>query len=881
MANLLSSLQGDVTTYTVFETDQLLTADQLNEATLFLDDQERLTRVELVGVGIACGLRLSLADSKVKLTKGTGNTSHGYVIYLQQDTLYGAFRVYGANAPPYAKLDAASPPIQAWELLPEGTQEPDAQELASFGSTGQAIGDMVGLLLIEVYEKDRDSCSGTDCDNLGKRAIHKPRLLLVSQAAATQLQHQYATADAAAKKLRPLAVRRPQLRGVSSVGELQRAYAAASTTTLEAVEAALATFYRNCKQFIADIYPADPTGQWLSKLRRRVEQLSDTRNAQYAYDLVRDFAETYESFRAWLSGDDSVCCPGRAAFPKHLLLGNLADGAAGHRTGYYPSRAVERPERLNHARFLARKLGALVDSFEAPRDGEIRVTPSLAMDRSLEERAIPFYYGVRGNPPIHEAWSHGLTHSGMAAHNYAYHGDLFSAQGAAAKPLAFDLGRFTFFRIEGHIGGRVKDALARLKRLAADHNLPFAVHAVLLEKDKAKIVDWAKPPYTFLHRLHRALRYELADHVEAVGHYAGDLEARVKSQEAHTVSKKVKADAALQRAEVQRAAGSAASRLRSDYHDVEAGRGWGEAVEKVQLEAGAFKSLLGAVAKTEFPSPFDSIIAKTSAGLLAHLQDIIEQEQVRETDRHLFSTFIDRHPGLEHYAGVVKGGTFVLGYDSTGIVVADFMLPYWSSGPDDVVIEKPPKDPKFRVPAGLIERAITLKPPLEILVADEVRSEWDRREPRIEDKFAAQRDILKLYLGAGERKAGAPDAKVRDEYLRLLIDEVQTHLGKLEHLNKAALESGREAAAIRARSTGVETELGNALVALTDYVETSKADLAQDADGSSAMVIVASALQRIKAPEATKLVTTGLRKIAERPGAQDRLKRVVGVIVGQ
>ena len=66
-------------TYPIFEADQVLTADHLNEMFNYLEEQERWTRAKLIGSGIVCGLEVSLANSNntVVITKGAGLTSKG------------------------------------------------------------------------------------------------------------------------------------------------------------------------------------------------------------------------------------------------------------------------------------------------------------------------------------------------------------------------------------------------------------------------------------------------------------------------------------------------------------------------------------------------------------------------------------------------------------------------------------------------------------------------------------------------------------------------------------------------------------------------------------------------------------------------------------
>ena len=49
MADMLRSLDTISNVYSIFEKDQVLTESQLNDVTNYLDDQNRLTRVNLTG----------------------------------------------------------------------------------------------------------------------------------------------------------------------------------------------------------------------------------------------------------------------------------------------------------------------------------------------------------------------------------------------------------------------------------------------------------------------------------------------------------------------------------------------------------------------------------------------------------------------------------------------------------------------------------------------------------------------------------------------------------------------------------------------------------------------------------------------------------------
>mgnify|MGYP003336723736 CR=1 FL=1 len=55
MTDTLRILQQITNNYSIFEKDQVLTERQLNSVTDYLNDQTRLTRLYLLGVGVKIG----------------------------------------------------------------------------------------------------------------------------------------------------------------------------------------------------------------------------------------------------------------------------------------------------------------------------------------------------------------------------------------------------------------------------------------------------------------------------------------------------------------------------------------------------------------------------------------------------------------------------------------------------------------------------------------------------------------------------------------------------------------------------------------------------------------------------------------------------------
>src|SRR5262245_35941043 len=114
---MLRSLDDVSKGYKIFEKDQVLTEEQLNKLADYLDDQQRLTRVALLGVGIFCGLRLSVANNTVTLTKGVGVTTDGDLLRVPADLAYKRFRAYDETAPVYAPFYDGANMRKVFELV--------------------------------------------------------------------------------------------------------------------------------------------------------------------------------------------------------------------------------------------------------------------------------------------------------------------------------------------------------------------------------------------------------------------------------------------------------------------------------------------------------------------------------------------------------------------------------------------------------------------------------------------------------------------------------------------------------------------------------------------------------------------------------------------
>jgi hypothetical protein len=692
MNEVLRSLEEIDTVYTVFEKDQVLTDEQLNGVVRYLDDQRRLASVRLVGVGIGCGLRPSIADGVVKVTRGAGVTTDGDLVSLPADTIYDRFKAYDESAPRYAPFYSGETRVTLYELLEQGVDDPQATPLGSFGATtGQSLAEQAVVMLMESYVKDEDLCTGNDCDNLGKDAANTVKALLVDADTASGLLEALRTPRGAAANLREIVIARPAIpTGITTPAAFAVPYRATCATLDAAVRAQLARIYQECGPLFEADLPADPFPQWGARLDAIKASFAE-RDAgiQYYYDFLKDLAETFNDFVRVMSEDSTVCCPSTGAFPKHLVLGGLdkTAAAAAVRTGFYPSPMVGGDERGEHARLLVSKIGALMAAFRLPQGagGAVRIVPSHFEDRCLEDRAIPYYYAVGGRTPIQEVWSYELARRGLGACNYSYNAADYGATGAAASPLTASIGRFPFFRIEGHVGNSIGSVVETLTSQIRAGNLPFTVRAVVLGSERGHVTLKPVTRYSDLHRVHYMLRQAAANELDDVVKFSGALRKEVDDNSGALVASaesdyggSLKRSASDRDSTVTAAASSARGKLATNYSAFRSDATWKSDVRAASSAAGSFKSEVAGVARTEFTTPFDTLVGGRSATAIDLLGRIIEDKSGKEDDRLLFTNFVAQHPGVDHLGGVGRGGTFVLVYDSTGTVVGDFMLAeYW------------------------------------------------------------------------------------------------------------------------------------------------------------------------------------------------------------
>ena len=532
--------------YPVFEANQVLSFSHLNQVFNYLDEQERLTRANLIGIGIVCGLEIRFdrneSPETIHLSRGCGVTSQGYLIVEPRDVALVSYRSYTLPTEldyPQFK-DASAQQYQLWELFPAG--EPDTTPL---GTPNDFLDDKAVLLFLELKKEGLRNCCANNCDDNGAAVTATLRRLLIARADLDQIIEaaneaggaflpgelsDTLTAELGLEDIRLPRYDVPNSNPVSSIDVLVAFQAIFKADKLvDKTAAVLSAAYQAFKPVVSDLYPSDPFATFTDKfgfLDAVPETPDQVRFLQYYYDLFDDLFKAYYELRGRGLGLMCACTPPDGLFPRHLMLGLVvppANAPAGsYRHLFLASPATGRCGVFtNELRQLFRRLVEMAATFSnAPplpesRTGSIRITPSKLADLPLSDKAIPYYYLPDGTPPIHTLWNEEKTRRIRANQNLGYHSDKYqpAAPEFVTEALKYDLEPYNFLRVEGHLGKDYRSVLRTLLLLKNRYRLPIEVIALRTGAfDERITVDLSKDECRFqdLEALYDTLKGELA-----------------------------------------------------------------------------------------------------------------------------------------------------------------------------------------------------------------------------------------------------------------------------------------------------------------------------------------------------------------------------------
>ncbi|MDR8390609.1 carboxypeptidase-like regulatory domain-containing protein [Aliifodinibius sp. S!AR15-10] len=536
--------------YPVFEDNQVLTSSQLNQMHNYLDQQTRLTRVSLIGIGVVCGMDIICNDDQDELTitKGVGVTSEGYLITIGE-CVTTQYRTYSkpntVSYPPFEDPLTQLQDVELHELLTaEADIDPEEEEDVT-DLNAEFLSDKIVLLFLECYDKDLKSCLGKSCDELGIDRILTLRKLVITEEEYNNKVKERLNGGMLDEaypdkyELPVLQVRRPLLKPATPATLF---YIGMASEYLKAVDEvwdplydAMIKSYSVYSPVLEDLYNEQNPFE-MEAITNTREQLEEYRDAyssfsesiygvQYFYDFVKDLILAYEEFRMTAMELSGACCPDMTRFPKHLLLGLACEQAGGlcaeveYRNEFVASPAFSDQRYMaEKVQMLHKRLVLLWESFDLGRlkdtsEREIKITPSCEKKSTLSERAIPYYYdskresSIEGLGTLEENWNFDLQRQCRSSEypqqiSYDNHETATDDFHPIKTPLFYDLDSYNFLRIEGHISKQVRQVEARLHILKSEHNLSFDIKKVyfgdLMEENPmpACLIEDLQPQYS-------------------------------------------------------------------------------------------------------------------------------------------------------------------------------------------------------------------------------------------------------------------------------------------------------------------------------------------------------------------------------------------------
>lgn len=695
-ANRLST---QVTGHTVFEENQVLTSEQLNEVVGYLDRQERLTRARLHGVGIVCGLQLQMAAATVKLTPGVALTSDGDLLNVEATATFGQFKSFSDEDAKYPQFRVEGVTIPLFELVENG-----GTELTSFtATTGRQLASMVVVLYLESYFYDPDLCTGSGCDNKGQQARNNLKVLLVDAENAAVLFGDEQLLSRRYPLLEGYCIARPILDPdtIDDYTDLAVQYRNVVLQAIPELKSRLQkTWQPLIRPLLRDLYgKLDPTQGWGEKLDSLQSQIQNSLFAvQYLYDFLHDLSEAYKEFKEALFEDNFLCVPPVELFPKHVLLGG-SGAFAKTRHQFYESPQFNHKDRaLARIRFLHQRLDQMIRLFKIPAVlSETRITPSNVRCVELGGRAVPYYYQPDKLRPLTGNWSYELSQRGLQKEIYGYYAE---GSATAKEPLKYDLCQHDFFRIEGHLGRDVEQVEADLKKQIEDYNLPIRLLTLQIETTLVPFKPRPLGPLRDLKALHRFHRQELLENLGNIRTFTEKVKATVDESPA-LAEKDVKAKALSYKSfiddgaeELKQALDQVSNDLKVSHSQFKFNDFKGHYQGAVQKAAGINKSVRGVTYASSF-TPYEGLLNDSKFKWLGWIEGILQKRTERAEELSKFAQFLKEAPALEHLAGVPKGGSFILVYSGASKkVVADFCLPYWhvdvpdAEEPEDQAVEE-------------------------------------------------------------------------------------------------------------------------------------------------------------------------------------------------
>lgn len=690
MAKAKCTLETPVSGYPVFERDQVLTADHLNQVVSYFDYQTKASRARLDGVGIVCGLEIEPEENAIVITHGCAVTTDGDLLLYDRDQRFTHYKKYEDKFANYSFFtsERSTTSIELLELIEEGDERVSSSDPIS---DLEPLSQYVTILYLESFEFDPDICTGTDCDNQGRSCVNKLRALLIKESDIGKFLDSIPNIGKLYFDLNPVSCSRVKLNeNIKTYTALHQPYKSASSKMIALLKSAIPSAYSICESILKDLHTSNPTSGWNSELTKFGQELQkETLGCQYYYDGLKDIVTAFNEFVELIFDANSICCPDVKLFPKHVRLGRaqfIDDPARDEfRHGFYPSPAlVEKIDRIRRARFSFVRIGYLIENFSIPRlTSAIRITPSDWESKPLGDRALPYYYNIDAQDPVNQRWSYDAYVRNKYDKILSYNSEKYTSDNSVNNPWDHCYSHLTFYRIEGCLGKNYKTAEQQIRSEIKQKNIPFRLISIQVEDDVTTVhmkpqEDW----HVMVEQELLKYKLEIQNQLNEAKIYANVINALATTRNGTGSIRNSSTIDDLKRVTAENvpkldmSINFVLAELEKPPENIDFGK-FLSSYEEAQTAAVEIGRYAPAVTYDSSMTPLDIFVKPTLVLEYLTTVEIINTIQKEAKEKLILAKFLSHHPGLEHFAGVERGGTFVLVYTAKDErVVADFCLPY-------------------------------------------------------------------------------------------------------------------------------------------------------------------------------------------------------------
>ncbi|WP_298740412.1 hypothetical protein [uncultured Chitinophaga sp.] len=634
------------THYPVFKKGQPLRSDDLNDLISYLEAEELDTRVFLIGTGIFYGLMPSwnANQKQLELTPGAGVTSDGFLLAKDGFTNLVYKGIQGVSNIPYS---GGSIPVTVLT-----TAATDNDKLENLITQQQAV----VMLRLKAEDTTKSDCLSS-YDNNSVRKDISVEVVLALQQDLEQASEQWRVQHTGSQSGEDLFIHRFGYTGDQEAGATISFSSFTDWKKVKdnfdarcaAAEATIAAVYNDVYNDYAEILeaalPANPLADMAQRLKEARQRINADDNdlswqLPYYYDYLKDLISAYQEF-SYTGFNTLYLTPLKTRFEKYLSLGACTgDQPEAFRMGLYrPPFADADRSTMEKLRLLLKRMihigqvSNTIFTANGQLPGTVSITPSALQAAALSRKAIPFYYRDRNLAGgIKSLWNYEAMQQQR----------LFSIPGVDdatdKKLLLRDMDAYQFFRTQGYIGKTAQQAQEAIIKARNDLHLPFDIKLVFLGTDDtaASLIEGESAWFSDLGLLLEKVVNDIRCSAECGENYE------------NAIFEGTSADMNL--GQMFEALGRFFSGVKQDT--------WTQWVR--EKCAAICRPNLPGIAAAAAPADTEFSCCPLHLKILFDLYTEYSRRKAEVLEELFFHKFAARHPGLEHNAGVPKGGTLVL-----------------------------------------------------------------------------------------------------------------------------------------------------------------------------------------------------------------------------